>query len=277
MNSLTPRIYLLLVNQAYSLLRAIRKVLRISRTRFEGAGQEVTLQRGSFALSQSVYANVRGESEIVDDFAIQVAETPTLIIPDGGNRQHKRIVSAQPSSVTYGRALAYSDTYVSASGTDTFVYCRHKTDIEEFLFLFDNFFYERETDFVELSSREFKCYLNVKGRLIVEDVSFPLTTWFQRSYNLSSIGFIRLNIPFGDVSVQFVDTVVEHHNLLDYLQQRMMKRALEAPLFGLDASKSQVLVPLMTRVHWASEIIPKHVLNQIMQQFTANPSPTPAY
>ncbi len=220
--------------------------------------------------SDPVYPNVKQEFETVEGFSIVTAETS--IVSGEGARVHKRVFGASPQwPATLGKPIVYSDSYVGSPGEETYAYARHDVDYARFLVVLDYFFQQQRERFAELMDRSFPCWLNQGGKLVETQVPFPFSLHLPT--NGGEIEFIRMSLPFGDLSVEFSKPRVQAVSELDFLRRKVLQKFVESPLFGFDASTSTLLVPLMAQIHWATKIVPQRVLGEVLQQFASNPIP----
>jgi len=217
-----------------------------------------------------VYPNVKQEYETVQGFPIVTAEAS--IASHEGGRLHKRVLGASPQwPETLGKPIVYSDSYVRSPGEETYAYARHDVDYARFLVVLDYFFQQQRERFPELMDRTFPCWLNQGGKLVEAEVPFPFSLHLPA--NDGEMEFIRMSLPFGDLSIEFSEPSVQAVSELDFLRRRALQKFVESPLFGFDASSSTVLVPLMAEIHWAAKIVPRRVLGEVLQQFASNPIP----
>jgi len=227
--------------------------------------------------AESVYLNVRQEFETIGSFSIVTAETPQMNIRGGGSRQHRRVLCASQLPDLFGKPIAYSDTYVTASGQKTFVYARHREQPRTFFLKLDYFFEENERDFPELAAREFVCWMNYRGRALDVEVPRPFSVHLpldvEQMEDIAGIEFVRIGLPFGDLSVEFGEPTPEPMNEFDYVRQRTLNKFVEAPLFGFDATTSTVLASFFSRIHWANESVPPKILERMLEQFASTAIP----
>lgn len=188
--------------------------------------------------------------------------------PSGqATREHKRIIGDDdPGSFTYGKSLVYSDTYRFSSEAPTYVYARHRATAGEFMALLDEFMAERIAELRELQ-RELRYVLYSGGAVREGNAYIP----FSRSLadvRFEELSFLRLFVPFGDISVQFGPPRAQDLDEIYLADQGMIATPLEAPLFGFDATSSRYWVEFMAQIHWASELIQPLIISEIISEIS---------
>ncbi len=208
------------------------------------------------------YSYVNQQITSVGSFSFVAVETPTL-----NGRQHRRLIGHSPGSQIYGRPILYTDHYISSD--IQYAYARHTLEAEDFLRQLDFFYYENVKDYPELQDRPFPIVMNVGGSLFQHQAPFPYSELnVMRSVIQEGIRFIRISIPFGDIAAEFGPPKY-FYDELDQLYQKRLPQHLESPLFGCDVTKSTILSGFMSRIHWASNILPKSILEQAIGEFTS--------
>jgi hypothetical protein len=76
---------------------------------------------------------------------------------------------------------------------------------------------------------------------------------------------MRLYTAFGDVSIDFSKDPVIRHDELSFINQKHLSKKIEFPICAFDASESEIWVPLLTKVHWASNLVPKNILEILIR------------
>jgi hypothetical protein len=212
------------------------------------------------------YSYVKTQLTNIGSFSFLAVETPQL-----KSRQHRRLIGHSPDSPIFGRPILYTDQYL---GSDIqYAYARHAVEPEDFLQQLDFFYYENVKDFPELQDRPFPIVMNVNGSLLQHDARFPYSTSNpMRSAVQEGIRFIRISMPFGDLAAEFGPTRY-FEDELDKIHLKRLPRHLESPLFGCDVTRSTILSGFMSRIHWASSILPKSILKQAIGEFTSQNIP----
>ena len=172
-----------------------------------------------------------------------------------------------PTSRLYGRKIAYSDTYLRP-GEPTYVYARHSAEPVKFFRILDYFLLQQLEEFPELKGREFDLLLNRAGAATEVSICLPFST----SLSLDALAFVRIYLPFGDISIEF-DEITLTVDELNPLREQMLTRGLERPLVGFDMTKYHLLAKLMAELHWASGIVPQSILEGLIEQFSFSPVP----
>jgi hypothetical protein len=194
------------------------------------------------------YPNPQIETTLVESFPVVVAEVSN---PSAGRyrRIHRRIIGAEDAEVA-GHPIVYSDTYADAPGSPIYAYARHDVNQAEFSRLLEEFLTGAILlDFPELQDRPAQSVLQTRNE--INEVEFA-----------SYLAAIRS--PFGDMTVNFGPQASVVENELDYISREMLSPALEAPLFALDASKSEVWLNFLMTIHWARNLIAPAVLRSIL-------------
>jgi hypothetical protein len=237
----------------------------------------IKISNGKFNLidfntfSKRLYRGVRTEPEVIGNFPIVIAE-PEPLTESGITRRHKRIIASGKADV-YGRPIVYCDTYSSSrpSSDLTFVYARHQSKQREFLLKLDYFLENQRHNFPELADRSFECILNVDGEFV--QTSSPLPFSLNLGVNPENIKFLRISIPFGDISIEFTTAARVSDDELAFARRRTLPRALESPLFGFDASHSSIWAPFLAQIHWAAGSIPYSTLENLIEFSATTPIP----
>ena len=214
-----------------------------------------------------IYPHVRIEYEKEKDFPYVLATTDRLI-EGGATRQHKRIIANLGVEIA-GHPLVYCDEYSTAKGYETYVYARHRVTSGEFLLKLDFFLEANSTKFSELIGRSFRCAALIGEEFMELDLTTPFTLSLKPEQQ--QIKFLRLSIPFGDISVEFAQSSIISSTELRFAKRKVLSRKVESPLFGFAASKSTIWAPFLGSIHWASGIIPPGILENLIQMSAAAP------
>lgn len=200
------------------------------------------------------YQNVKTNLGKVANFSYFTAETDVL---EGGG-QHRRIIGFAPGNPDiHFKPIIYGDAYLSTSEPTTYVYARHTSKPSTFFPLLDDFLL---ANVPELSGRQFTMDLNVANEPLELQSPLPFTAKMPLQHD---IRFCRVNLPLGDLTIEFGEPVV----LSSEVRDKRMTTRLESPLLGCDFSKSTLYAKLMAQVHWASNRIPTDVLIKLMEEF----------
>jgi hypothetical protein len=206
------------------------------------------------------YPNPHVETAIVEGYPLVFAQVSDL---PGGRypREHRRILGGEGTDFA-GRALIYSDTYVSAPGDPIFAYARHDADRAEFFERLDEFLTGVILiDSPELRDHKAQCVFQTRDEL--QEVNFDSYLHAAGALVSRPVVFARLYFPFGDMTVNFgpASTVSDE---LETISNGALTAQLEAPLFAFDASQSDVWITFLTAIHWARNQIAPEVLRTII-------------
>ncbi len=184
------------------------------------------------------------------------------------------MVAANPTQpALYGRSLLYADTYTSSTNESTHVYCGHRIDPIGFFRILDNFLFEQLSDFPEFRNRPFDLIVSKAGALTEVSVHLPFLPSLgvdQLALEPNKVEFLRVYIPFGDVTVSFGESATIKDEL-ECIRTGCLSSFLDAPLIGCDMTKSIILVTLMARLHWASGVLSESTLENLIGQLSFNP------
>ena len=207
------------------------------------------------------YPNPQIETTFVEGFPVIIAEVSN---PSAGRyrRTHRRIIGAEDTEVV-GRPIIYSDTYADAPGTPIYAYARHDVDRTEFFRLLEEFLTTAILlDFPELQDRPAQSVLQTRDE--INEVEFASYLVAVRSLRSRPLEFARIYFPFGDMTVNFGPQASVVKNELDCISHEMLSPALEAPLFALDASKSDVWLNFLMTIHWARNLVEPAILRSVL-------------
>jgi hypothetical protein len=209
------------------------------------------------------YPNPQIETTLVEGFPVIVAEVSN---PSSSRyrRTHRRIIGAEDTDVA-GRPIIYSDTYADAPGAPTFAYARYDVDPKKFSRLLEEFLTTAILlDFPELQNRKAQSVLQTGNE--INEVEFASYREAIRSLASPSLEFARLYFPFGDMTVNFGPQASIVENELECISREMLSPALEAPLFALDASRSEdVWLNFLMTIHWARNLVEPAVLRSVLR------------
>jgi hypothetical protein len=206
------------------------------------------------------YQRVRFQKEDAEGYPYLTAESGPLQ-EDDVKREHLRIIGDKQAGVA-GHPIVYSDSYSSTRPDETYIYARHRVDQAKFLASLDTFLEQLKSELPEIAGGPFRCVVGREGELQERQISLP----FSRSadLNLNAIDFLRLSVPFGDMSVEFAKAKV-HDDQLKLAEQNALPMKIESPLFGFDALASDLWVPFLAGIHWASELIKPKTLQSLIR------------
>lgn len=207
------------------------------------------------------YPDPQIETTLVEGYPVVIAEVSN---PSAGRypRTHRRIIGAEGTEVA-SRTIIYSDTYADAPAAPTYAYARHDVNRAEFFQLLEEFLTTAILlDFPELRNRKAQSVLQTRDA--INEVEYESYLVAVRSLRSEPVEFARLYFPFGDMTVNFAPQPSVVDNELDCISRGMLSTVLEAPLFALDASKSDVWLTFLTAIHWARSLIAPVVLRSIL-------------
>jgi hypothetical protein len=210
---------------------------------------------------QSLYLRVVARVEKVGGYSVELAETPVMK-EAGVNREHRRLIGLIHPKLN-GRPIVYSDTIRATKIDEVYVYARHRVDKVSFFSKLDLFLSKTLLGFAELSGKSFDCVMQMDGELQETEIDLPIAKYLEA--RLDGLTFFRLSTVFGDISVEFVDKPIIRTDELAFTAHGSLNRATESPLFGFDGSKSDVWVPFMAEIHWASNLITSQTLETMIQ------------
>jgi len=185
------------------------------------------------------YPRVRFRRDEIDGYPYLTAETEPLQEGDV-KREHLRIIGDKQAGVS-GHPIVYSDSYSSTRPDETYVYARHRVDQVKFFASLDTFLEHLKSDLHEMTAGPFRCVLGREGELEERQIA----------------------LPFGDMSVEF-GKATSHDDQLKLAEQNALAMKLESPLFGFDALASDLWVPFLAGIHWASELIQPTILQRLI-------------
>src|SRR5437764_6774141 len=204
------------------------------------------------------------ETREIEGYSYIAAEARSLR-HSGVTRDHTRLIGIQDPAVS-GHPLVYSDTY-SGSRDDVYVYARHAVQQSAFFLQLDAFLEQLLTDFPELSGKPFLFSLQANGEFIDAELSLPLLQSLE--IPADEIDFARLSLNIVDMAVEFTGTPFVSSDETMFTDKGLLRRKLESPLFGFDASRSDIWAPFLAEIHWASRSIPKHILSKLIRSAAA--------
>ncbi len=208
---------------------------------------------------ESIYPKVGFQQSEIEGFSFLNAETEPLREGDV-KREHVRIIGAKRSGIE-GHPIVYSDSYSKVGQDEIYAYARHRVDQSKFFSSLDSFLDKTKADLPEFGKQPLPCVLGIRGELSRKHISVPFT--HELGPELREIEFLRLSVPFGDMSVEFGEASV-HDDQLKFVQKGTLPRKIEFPLFGFDAS-SDIWVPFLAEIHWASELVARRILENLIR------------
>jgi hypothetical protein len=230
------------------------------------------------------YPNPQIETTLVEGFPVIIAEVSN---PSAGRyrRTHRRIIGAEDTEIT-GRPIIYSDTYADAPGSPVYAYARYDVDQVEFSGRLEDFLTMAIlVDFPELQNRKAQAVLQTRDEINevefpefqdqpaqavlqtrgeINEVEFASYLVAVRSLRSRPLEFARLYFPFGDMTVDFGPQAFVVKNELDCISREMLSPTLEAPLFALDASRSEVWLNFLMTIHWARNLVEPAILRSVL-------------
>jgi len=209
---------------------------------------------------EPVYPHVRLETRDIDDFSYVTAEIGSLR-HSGVTRDHTRLIGLKKRGVA-GHPLVYSDSY-SGMRDDLYIYARHRVSQKDFFSRLDSFLEATLAKFPELTGKPLLFSFQVNGEFVDAELSLPLLSNIELP--LEQIDFARLSINVGDIAVEFNSAPVISSEETAFTQRGALRRKLESPLFGFDASRSDVWASFLAEIHWASELISKKILHTLIR------------
>lgn len=206
------------------------------------------------------YTRVRFRRDKTAGFSFLTAETAALHEGDV-KREHLRIIGDIQAGIE-GRPIVYSDSYSSSGPDEAYVYARHRVDQSKFFANLDTFLEQLKSDLHEIASGPFRCVVGREGELEEWQITWPFSRYAEM--NLNTIDFLRMSVPFGDMSVEFGKTII-HDDQLKHVEENALGKKLESPLFGFDALASDLWVPFLARIHWGAELIEPAILQRLIR------------
>jgi hypothetical protein len=206
------------------------------------------------------YPTVQFRKDEIDGYSFLTAETRPLQEGDV-KREHQRIIGEKLPGVA-GHPIVYSDRYSSTRPDEIYAYARHKADQAKFFASLDAFLERLNSDLPEVGRGPFRCVVGIEGKLEERQMSLPFTR--DAGLNLKTMDFFRMSVPFGDMCVEFGKAKV-HEDELTLVEDHALPRKIESPLFGFDAVNSDIWVPFMAEIHWASGLIPGRNLQNLIR------------
>jgi hypothetical protein len=210
--------------------------------------------------AEPVDPHVRLDTREIGDFSYITAEIGSLR-QSGVTRDHTRLIGKGKRGVT-GHPLVYSDSY-SGSREDVYVYARHRLTQKEFFSRLDLFLETTLADFPELTGKPLLFSFQVNGEFVESELFQPLIDNLE--IPPEQIDFARLSINIGDIAVEFNSTPVVLSDETAFTQKGVLRRKLESPLFGFDASRSDLWAPFLAEIHWASGLISREILQTLIR------------
>ena len=208
--------------------------------------------------AEPVLPNVKLETREIDGYPYIVAEARS-VRESGVARDHTRLLGIQEA--VSGHPLVYSDAY-SGSRDDVYVYARHRLEQTAFFLQLDAFLERILADFPELSDKPLLFSLQAGGEFVKRELSLPLL--HALDIPEKQIDFARLSLNIGDMAVEFASEPLVSADETAFTDKGALRRRLETPLFGFDASRSEIWAPFLAEIHWASGMIPKHILSKLI-------------
>lgn len=212
---------------------------------------------------QLLYTHVQSDSITADGKKFIVAEAEK----DG--RRHKRLIGASNSLAQLcGRPILYSDTY--AGYNDRFVYARHQAVPMRFFQELDRFYFDRLPSFSELEGREFEVFISDERESRSEMFELPISV---KGLEYEDIRFFRIKFPFGELAIEFGRESRSPANEMNSLKERKLPFLAESPLIGYSAENSNILAPLLARLHWASGLLSTKILEELIAELSTDAVP----
>jgi hypothetical protein len=216
-----------------------------------------------------------------------VGEVDTRETDSALSRTHRRAVAVSKRTNLDGRVIYYWDSYSLKGPDTTYLYAKHSKDPEGFFRALDGFFALLREDLRELRGTSFPFISNVDGKLVTQRLTLPFAENFGRrpgrfpwlgkpGDRFKDVRFVRASMPFGDLSIEFGTDVTTKYESAAKLGIELMETSFDAPLAGVELTRSTILVPLLANIHWAAELLPKEVLISLGQEMNAA-APVPAY
>jgi hypothetical protein len=201
--------------------------------------------------------------QTVGTFRFLIGEGEIQLESGGPLRVHRRAVAINSKNEDLdGQVIFYSDSYATRTEPITYVYTRHRSTPLQFLQALDDFY--ATEDFEELRGAKFPFVSNFDGRLAESVIGFPFTRWFDERHH--EIRFVRISMPFGDLSIEFADPSITVYANATQLMVELPEVRFDSPLLAVETSRSTVLLPLLAHLHWASDKIPYGVLTELANQ-----------
>jgi len=209
---------------------------------------------------EPVYPHVRLDTREIDGFSYVIADIGSLR-QSGVTRDHTRLIGLKQRGVA-GHPLVYSDSY-SGMRDDLYIYARHRVSQKDFFSRLDAFLETTLPNFPELTGKPLLFSFQVDGDFVDVELSLPLLRNIELP--LDQIDFARLSINVGDIAVEFNTTPVISSQETAFTQKGALRRQLESPLFGFDASRSDLWASFLAQIHWASGLISKKILQTLIR------------
>ena len=97
---------------------------------------------------------------------------------------------------------------------------------------------------------------------------YPLIDLLQHD-GKESIRFFKISLPFGQLSIQFGDSVIsDNDQASSCLEEHILTKAVETPTLGYESpEEAPPFLPLFTKLHWASDIISVDILEFLMNAY----------
>jgi hypothetical protein len=186
---------------------------------------------------------------------------------DDLKREHSRVIAVEGEHVA-GHPIVCTDRYPNSRGADElYAYARHRVTQAEFFAALDRFLEQKKSDFAEIRHLPFHCVFSVEDEdTFFEGTQLQLPFVESLGTQLKKIDFFRLKkVAFGDISVDFCEQAVVCSDELRLMDEGALSKKMESPLFAFDASASDLWVPFLTDIHWASNLIPRDLLQNLIQ------------
>jgi hypothetical protein len=222
---------------------------------------EVAVMNEGTIGEEPVHPQIQVQTREIDGFSYIAAEVRSLR-QSGVTRDHLRIIGLGKRAIS-GHPLVYSDTYLGTRDDEILVYSRHRVDQKNFFSRLDSFLEKTLSDFSELAGKPLHFSLQVDGEFIEAEIPLPLV----RNLEIppGKIDFARLSIKLGDIAIEFSSKPIVSAKEQSFTKKGVLRRRLESPLFGFDASRSDIWAPFLADIHWASGMIPRRILQSLIQ------------
>jgi len=208
------------------------------------------------------YENPQITERVVDGLAVIEAEVRD--IREGRSpRTHLRIIGGPDTNVA-GRTLVYADTYTRSPDDQTYSYARHGVDQDGLLEGLESFLATALlVEFGELRNRPAVGVMQTESE--IREFEAPTYLAAVAAMKRQPLIFARLNFPFGGISVEFQKQPDIAENEFRFLSEGTLQRDLERPLFGFDATRSDIWTTFLLSIHWARDRVEPEVLRQVLR------------
>lgn len=213
--------------------------------------------------SSNVYRGVTFSRRTVGHFLIYTAEVILV------GRTHRRAILALSSDPRLsGKPLFYADAYVASRQREpeTFAYARHGCDNLSFFRKLNAFLEELVSEYPEFRGRKFPTLLSLGDVSGHKELSIPFVL---NDSVLKDATFLRLDLPFGALTVEFGKQAPEEGNQLEHMPLKELTSHLESPLIGVDFTNGDLYKSLLLDVHWAADFMPRNALEDIINDLAA--------